>query len=196
MSEPVLALEVLYENVRARLGEEQPGTVVAFGWRERAKQVNQGTGRANRVIFEPGDAGKAGGYSGAKRPGRNPRPLGTLTETCTVYCWACDAESAEAANQELAQWRAARMLHDAVYRAIQLALRTKAEANLNVKFDAPEWVLTNVERPFGAEMKFRLTLDAMIPDEAYEERDDVQYSEGAFLNEELDGTTVTEGEVP
>lgn len=185
MGEPVLALEVLYENVRARLAEEQPQTMVVFGWREPGKQVNQGVGQANRVCFVPGAQLKGGSYTGSRAPGRNPRPLGTFLELCTVRCWAFDGAEA---NNELAQWRAARLLHDAVYRAIQLAMRSAGIENLSMKeaFSDPQWLRPQTERTFGAELEFTLTVESMIPDEAYEERAGVQASIGAFFGETQD----------
>lgn len=185
MADAVLALEVLYETVRARLAEEQPTTMVVFGWREPGKQVNQGVGQANRVCFVPGAELEGGKYAGARAPGRNPRPLGTLLELCTVRCWAFDGTDP---NSELAQWRAARLLHDAVYRAIQLAMRTAEIANLTVgeAFGKPRWVRPNTERAFGAELEFTLTVESMIPDEAYEERTGVQATIGAFVGETQD----------
>jgi hypothetical protein len=192
VAEPVLALEILYENVKARFAAEAPLTAVVFGWREPPKQVNQGATRANRIAFVPGADLAMGDYASARSPGRNPRPLGTLVESCTVYCWAADLTDA---NNELAQWRAARLLHDGAYRACQLALRTKAIANLlEAKFSKPEWIRPNLERTFGAELRFVLSLGSMIPDTPFDETGDldgpVRPGLGAYLDDEQDSTDI------
>lgn len=178
----VLALELVYEAVVARFDLEAPTVEIRFGAREVGKAINRGP--TARVVFEPGVDGKAGDYVRARAPGRNPRPLATLLETATVYCWAYDPT---APRDELAQYRAARLLHDGVIRAIEKAMRTAAIANLGAApFSDPEWVDPSIEHSSGAEIKFTLTLEAMIPDEAYEEVTIQQVGEGALLNDEVD----------
>lgn len=163
----VLALPVLYEDVKARALIESPGTSIQFGWKKPSQQLAQGTGRANRVCFVPGEGKSVGSFGPAKAPGRNGRPLRTLFESCTVYCWAVDATSATTLNDELAQYTAARLLSDAVVRWIELAMRKTSIKNLTAQpYSKPEWVVeANRERMFGAELKFVLTVEAMIPDE-------------------------------
>lgn len=189
-----LALLLLYDDVAARFAAEAPTIQCSFGWREPTKQINQGAGGAARVVFEPGVERKAGKYTGARRPGRNPRPLRTMLESCTVRCWAFDAS---APNDERAQYRAARLLHDATVRAIELSMRSKALANLNPEpFTDPKWVGDGVERQFGAELQFTLQLESIVPDTPYDERDQVQAGIGTFLNDEQDSTDLITGDPP
>src|SRR5678815_4371222 len=169
MADPTLALEVLYNDVVARFATEASDVKLVFGWRSPPNQLTQGIGRANRIAFVPGVDGKMGEYVGARAPGRDPRPLRTLLEQCTIYCWAFDGPDSATANNQLAQWRAARFLHDATIRAIELCLRKTSLANLpsssSVKpYSAAEWVLPDAERTFGAELRFVLTLESAITD--------------------------------
>ena len=154
-----LALEQVFNDVRARFASESPGVSVVFGWREPTKQLNQGTGTANRIVFEPGRDKKAGTYTKPRRPGQNPRPLKTLVEFATVYVWAYDSD---APNDEMLQWKACRLLHDSVIRAVELSARG-ANANLPVVYSDPEWLGPN-ERRHGAELRFTLQLESQIPD--------------------------------
>lgn len=165
MAADTLALEKLYLDIVARFTTEAPSVEILFGWREPAKQLNQGTGRANRVCIVPGIDGKAGSYDGAKRPGRNPRPLATFNESATVYVWAYDASGP---NDELKQWKACRLLHDAVIRALELSTRSETGANVQLEYSDPEW-LGPTERRFGAELRFVLDVESMIPDSPYTE---------------------------
>jgi hypothetical protein len=170
---------LLVDAVQERLSTSLPLVKVSFGWREPNKQVNQGTGGAARVVFVPGDgtnAQKAGEFRGARNAGMNPRPLATFVETLTVLCWAFDATDP---NNERHQYRAARLLTDAVVVAIQLAWRGEA-ANLpgvSVGLTDPEWVLKDVERRFGCELRFRVTVESLVLDtEDYAE----QLAKGLF----------------
>src|SRR5690606_1560659 len=90
---PPVSLAALYQDVRGYLAarEATAQTVVAFGDREVAKQINQGTGRANRVVVAPGDdGGNLGGYGPPAKIGRNPRHLWEWQLTARVYVWAYD----------------------------------------------------------------------------------------------------------
>lgn len=161
----VLALELVFEDVAARFAAEAPEVLITFGWRAPPNQLRQGVGRANRIAFVPGEEEKAGSYLGARAPGRNPRPLRTFVETCTVFCWAFDGATKELANSDLAQWRAARLLHDAAIRAIELAMRKTSIANLSrVPFTSPRWIMPDGERGFGAELAFVLSLESTVTD--------------------------------
>jgi hypothetical protein len=156
----VYALPFIFDAVKARFFTEKVGCALVFGRREKTKQTNQGTGRANRVVFEPSVDGKLGQYAPARSPGRNPRPLATMLEQCTVYVWAFDGD---APNNERRQYEAVHQLHDAVVRAIYRAGYGTFELS------DPEWVSPeNPERPFGAEWKFTLTVQSMIPDSAWQ----------------------------
>jgi len=164
----VLALPLLVERVETLFTADGTTANVVFGWREVAKQINQGTGRANRVVFEPGDSLALGDIGGANQPGRNPRPIATLSELSTVYVWAVDAT---APNDELKQYTAARLLFDAVVRAIHNCAAGHATlgARIGYRITKPRWVRDNPERTFGAEIAFTLAVDSMIPDEPWTE---------------------------
>lgn len=153
---------LIFDEVAALFTAESTTAALAFGNREIAKQMNQGPGRANRVIFAP--EGELGEYQSARAPGRNPRPLTTLIERATVYCHAVDTS---ALNDQRAQYTAARLLHDAVVRAILLASKKGAIADVPVKLSKPRWVGENVERQFGAEIAFTLDVMCSVPDQAY-----------------------------
>lgn len=164
----VLALPLLVERVTTLFAADGTTANVVFGWREVAKQINQGTGRANRVVFEPGDNLALGDIRGANQPGRNPRPIATLGELCTVYVWAFDSS---APSSEIVQYTAARLLFDAVVRAIHLSAvgHSTVAARIGYSISKPRWIRDNPERAFGAEIAFTLSVDAMIPDEPWTE---------------------------
>ncbi len=151
-----LALENLVDRIQARFTADGTTAAIAFGWKEPAKQVNQGPGRANRIVFVPGDPNGAIGEVGpAKYPGRNPRPLGTLGELVTVYVWAYDAT---APTNERSQYGAARRLFDAWYRAAYIAMRG------HFRLVSTKWVTGKTERPFGAEIEAVIAIESEIPD--------------------------------
>jgi hypothetical protein len=166
----LFALPQLYLDIKARFAADGLGASVVFGWREPTKRTNQGTGRALRVCIVPGVKGKAGQYAPARNPGRvlpdgPERSLRTFLELAEVYCWGCDNTSPALASDELAQYEAARRLHDAVVRAIYLSPNVGHGA---FKISDPSWVIENVnERRFGAELKFTLEVQALIPDQPY-----------------------------
>ncbi len=156
-----LALLVLYDAVASLFVEEQTSVNVVFGWREPPKTINQGDGTAARVCFIPGDAGNGLGADMPPRyPGRNPRPLATLEELFRVRVWAVDRA---APNDERAQYEAARLLFDAVRRALRLC----DPGGLKVR--SSSWVRGAPERMWGAEIELLCTVDAMIPDLPYQE---------------------------
>lgn len=163
----ILAVERVYEMVKERFAVEAPSVNVVFGWRKPAQQLTQSltTGRANRIVFVPGDDESAGEYLDARYPGKLSRALRTMLETCTVYVWASDRSTAQTAADPLAQWRACRLLLDATVRACDLALRELAGLHDQKPFSKAKWVLPNNEQPFGAELRFVLTLMSTVPDE-------------------------------
>ncbi len=121
MAEEVFALPLLFADVRDQLLHDNVTAAVVFGRREAAKQTNQGPGGGNRVVFAPGlPDGKAGTYEGAKlhRQGlavSKSKSLGTFREYATVRVWGVDIANP---NDEALQYKAARLLHDQVVRAI------------------------------------------------------------------------------
>lgn len=159
----VLALPLLFNAVRAQFVADDSDAVVVFGWKEVAKQINQGPGGANRIVFKPGDKSNKGGpVLAPDKPGRNPRPLYTLNELFDVYIWAVDAR---ALDDELAQVEAARLLHDQVLRALYLVTHTDGDKGLGpVAFGDWQWNKGPIERPFGAEIIQPCSIAAMVPD--------------------------------
>ncbi len=159
------ALRILFDSVKARFASEGPEANVVFGPREKAKQINQGPGRANRVVFSPGDpSGKMGKYGGAKLARvplaeRRTRSLSTFYELCTVYVWG---RNGDAANDEAEQYEAARLLHDYVVRAIYRSPVGHGSFTLS----GPTWIRKDTERTNGAELFFLLEIEARVPDEA------------------------------
>jgi len=158
----VLAVPVLFEAVKQIFTDEGVSTTLVFGRREPARQVNQGPGGANRIVFSPGADGKLGEYGPVVRPGRNPRSLGTLNDFVTVYCWGYDATQPQ---NDIAHYEAARLLHDVIFRALHIASHTTCKCN--IKLSDPVWVQDKIEKNFGYELKFTLTIPSTIPDEAY-----------------------------
>jgi len=159
-----LAVEHLFERIVAETLERVPPTApeteppirCVFGWREATRQTNAGPGGAARVVVQPGDpAGKLGSLEGAKSPGRNPLPIATLVELVTIYLWAVDRDD----RSELAQYRAARRLHDLV---VPIVIRTFRG---RWKLVAAEWVRPELERRFGAELRLVVAVEALVPDD-------------------------------
>lgn len=159
-----LALSKLVADVEAYFDAAAATTVFAFGWREPTKQTNQGPGRANRILFVPGDDSGEDADMGkdapARNPGRNPRPIGTLVESFTVYVWAYDGTAPE---NELKQYEAARFLYDA-WRA---AMYHAARGTFTIEKQA--WRTKSKERRLGAEIRALCTVQAMIPDTPWRE---------------------------
>jgi hypothetical protein len=162
-----LALEKLYNDVVAQFvadaaAETPAGTPPhqSFGWREPAKRgdaTTQAPQMRRRIAWVPGDdaSGDLGASAPARNPGRNPRPLATLAELVTVYIEAADLTAAE---NELAQYRAARFLYDAWLRAVYIAARGTFQIR------SQRWVDDRATRRFGATIRVVLALEAMVPD--------------------------------
>jgi len=149
-----LALLKLYDDVQARFDSDGTACTMAFGWRPPAQQQLT----AARITWTPGDAdGKIGEVGAPRRPGRDPRPLGTLHEFFTVEFFAFDP--AEPENERL-QYQAVRFLFDTWFRAVYLAAYGTFAIVEN------EWILTSKERRHGAALRVTATIDAMIPDAA------------------------------
>lgn len=151
-----MGLLTLVREVREVFAAEGVTANVVLGEREIAKQTNQGPGRANRVVFSPGDdSGNAGEYAAARNPGRNPRPVRTLVASCRVFVWAFDGS---APNDEERQYEAVWTLHDWTV----LAIHRKAHGTYQLA--SPRWVSKAVERTFGKELMFMLQLEVPILD--------------------------------
>lgn len=173
----ILALEQLFNDVTERF--EAEGTVVpnVFGWQSPKHRGAQ----QNRICWVPGDpSGAAGEVTGAMSPGGNPRSIGTLGETFTVYVEARDATDLE---NELKQWHAARLLFDAWFRAAYLSVRNL----LTVKSTA--WLADRTARRHGATLRAVCTVQSMIPDAAYTAAEDVEAVVVAELDDDDDEST-------
>lgn len=188
--------EAVFQDVKQLFADEGATASVIFGRREPTKQINQGTGRANRVVFVPGVAGKLGSYSAARNPNRNPRPLATLLENFTVYCWGYDGANP---RDELLQYKAVHLVHDQVIRAIYLSSRS---GHGTVEWTDPQVVNDEkVELRFGMEWQFTLTVQSMIPDTSWPETDPLHDPmQGVIANkmifpdqEVLDGVEIVTG---
>jgi len=146
-----LAIPHMFDAVAARFALEGTEVPMVFGWRTPAQRP----ATLPRIAWVPGDDGKVGTIAPVRQPGRNPRPLATLVELVTIYCEAADAS---AHTNERAQYIAARLLFDALYRAIYLAARgTFALVDLR-------WVDERKELRYGATLRALFSVEAMIPD--------------------------------
>lgn len=158
----VLAVPKLFDDVVARFALDAamqvPPTMPVpnvFGWREPARR-----GVSLRVVWVPGnDAnGDLGELGAARNPGRNPRPLATLDELVTVYLEAFSGATAAIAENERAQYQAARELFNAWWRAVYLAARG------TVALVSANWVIDKNERRFGATIRALVSVQAPVLD--------------------------------
>lgn len=158
------AFDIIYSGCKLQLIADGNTTPVLFGKRELAKRINKEVGVFRRVVFVPGDDKGAIGEYGPATKVRLPafqgnvatRTLYTLTEVFRVYCFAFDASAPE---DELAQYAAARYLHDQVVRALHLS------SHGNFTLDKPMIVPQPTERKFGCEIMITLNVIARIPDD-------------------------------
>ncbi len=165
-----MGIQTVVEAARAyingRSGYE--GTVVDYGRRKVTEQVNQGAGRANRVIFAPARQGGAYDKLFAREPGQplggganasgHGRPTTTLLLPYEVHCWAYDAS---APNDELAQDNAALKLANIAV----IALRTGAQGGHGaMKLGTAQFTQAPVERKFGSEFVFIYELPVRVED--------------------------------
>ncbi len=157
----------LVEGVSAYLAQNYVLAVVERGWKARAKQTNQGPGRANRVIFIPSKPdGSAGSFVnprqvGSRYVGEDPavpeysvRTLSDWNRALVVSIWAYDGDSP---NDEGAQCDAVDALNGWVQRAVQ------SVCGGNAVFGAAKFTVPG-ERAFGLELLVDLTFQFMIPD--------------------------------
>lgn len=149
-------LVALVSSVRSYFEQRNIVTSVSLGWREAAKQVNQGAGRANRVVFIPSDPGGRGGpLSAAHQPGARhfgndttARALYTWERNLVVSVWAVDADNP---NDEEAQIEAVEDLFEWTIRAVH------AFAFNNARWGETNWLVNPNERQFGRELRAALT---------------------------------------
>lgn len=149
----VLAVENLYNAVRESFAADQINAENVFGWRSPA----QYTSDLPRCAWVPGDDGGGLGELGAPRgPGQEPRSLANLAELFTVYLTAADPRDAE---NEQAQYHAARFLYEAWYRAMYRA----AHGTFRVR--SQRWVTDQtIERSYGATLRVVCEVQAPIVD--------------------------------
>ena len=139
-----MSLIQLYQHTKTELPKLGVTAEVVFGEREIGKQINQGPGRANRVVFAPGDEnGGLGGYQGPVKPGRNPRSLWDWMLLFRLYIWAYDGSKPE---DELVQWAALVELHDCVMEVIHPFVAAFYRLNAAKNIAKPG------ERRFGKEL--------------------------------------------
>jgi hypothetical protein len=144
--------------------------VVDVGWRKRDRQINQGPGGANRVVFTPSNDDGDGGSMGPVRfPGnRNVRdavdspPVATIRSLASwerlvlVSVWGVDSTDQQ---NESAQIEATETLLEWVVRAVHSAPGAFAAASFGkVKWTPPP------ERSFGLEARVELTFSQPIYD--------------------------------
>lgn len=137
---------------------------ILFGWRESYKQINQGAGGANRIVFTPGDdSGRDGPMVGVMRPGHRQvtapptdntsagqgaltRPLWDWQRVALVSVWAVDPAQPQndAANIEAVE----RLLEDVIQAVQAIAVGVAT-------WGAPIWT-TPIESQFGKEIRIPL----------------------------------------
>lgn len=151
------ALGAVFALVSAELLADGEGTAVVFGKREPAKNINQGSGRANRVIFEPVSGQQVGTFDAPRFPGGNPKAVSTFLTAATVYLWAVDSTHI---NDELAQYEAITALQERVVRALYHA------CDGAFLLGPIKDVASKTERVFGNEWAFTFTVREGIFDVA------------------------------
>jgi len=147
----IFPIEELLDDIEARFTAESTPATNHFGRREVTREGH------NRIVWVPGDdrSGDIGPLE-AGELGFCPRSLGTLKELFTVYVKAYDSAFAE---DEMAQYRACRLLFDAWWRAVYLSHGPRAV----VKRAA--WHTGDRERSRGAVIRALLQIEARLPDE-------------------------------
>lgn len=156
-------LVALVTDVRAYFVEHEVTAKVSLGWKERTKQINQGPGRANRVVFTPSDdSGRGGKIVAAKQPGNHPvknelgaieghvRPLRNWERIVVVSVWAVDATDAQSLQDEEKQIEATETLFEWVLRAVHQSV------HVNGQWGDVIWTTDPVEHLFGRELRVSL----------------------------------------
>lgn len=161
----ISGMTVLVTGVRAFFDARGEGTKVVFGYRERAKQINQGAASANRVIFLPGEpTGNGGKLAASPRDvGRREledddgnhvasiRPLASWERQFTISIWGVDTD---APRDELAQAAATEALFELTLRAVE---QTRGAGGPNVAWGGITWTVAK-ENTFGTELLVGLAL--------------------------------------
>jgi hypothetical protein len=159
-------LDALVTGMRSYLQAHEVTAVVAVGFRERAKQVGQGPGRANRIVLIPGDTSGRGGRlvpvrgAGPRDVMRGDERVATVRSIAdwdrmlTLSCWAYDGAKA---GEELAQIIACESLFEWSKRAID------SVGLANISWGEVRWTVPK-ERAFGQELLAALTFRHPIYD--------------------------------
>jgi hypothetical protein len=159
-------LEALVDDVGAFFKANSMTAVVAFGQKERTKQINQGPGTANRVVFIPhdeqGDGGELleEGSPGAWREIRDAagvlvgrvRQAGIWERVVGVSVWGYDPTT----DTERAHYAAV----EALLERTRAAIKWSQAGGGNARWDRTKtrWTVAPVELKHGAEVQvwFRL----------------------------------------
>lgn len=151
-------IEAAFSAVVERFSDEGIDAENRFGWREPARQKLA----QRRIVWIPGDT--VGGLGSVLAPKINVQPyrsLGTFAELFTVEIGAVDPDDPE---NELAQYRATRLLYDYWYRAVYHASGTPEILSMS-------WDTRRTERRRGALLRVVFALSANIPDESADPAD-------------------------
>lgn len=160
----------LVTGVKAYFAVVDPAVEVLCGYRQRAQQLNQGGGGANRVIFLPGDPNGAGGRIEQPRDvGRqelsdendvrvaNIRPLASWARQFSISIWGWDST---APRDELVQAGATEALFEQTLRALE---QVKGAGGPNVEWGGVTWTVAK-ENTLGSELLVSLLLTHPLMD--------------------------------
>ncbi len=146
-----LAVPKLYDDVVARFAAEGIDVPQFFGWNASAQQSLADA----RIVWIPGDpGGNLGRVGPAKYPSQDQ--LRTLFELVTIQILASDVTNI---TDERRQYTAARLLHDALIRAVHLA----AVGTYQITLDT--WMAGDTARRFGAGIQLVIEVQAPITDQ-------------------------------
>lgn len=153
-----VTVERLYELVRDAFAADEDIAAeakpsVVYGRQAVTKQVNQGGGRANRIVFLRGDeSGKDGLFTG---PSGKAFPFRIYTRVAVfqIRIWAHDPTPG-----------AGELEHHKVLEALveSVANKVRAEAMGRLRWKEAHHTITPVERVFGVEVTFLCELDEPV----------------------------------
>ena len=158
------AIVQLYTDVKAYFATlpAAPGTSVVFGFEERTKQINEGTGGANRVCIIPGKVpnGEDGLLEGTTIGGdqinadqsTQPRAIFGQQRIVTFSMWAADQTTVDYVQQQ----QLIEQLFEWVIQAVEQSSAGHANA---VWAAAPRYNRNPNERRFGLEYLAELELE-------------------------------------
>jgi hypothetical protein len=156
----------LVEGVRSYFTARGVTANVSLGWKQPTKQINQGPGRANRVVFIPSDPNGRGGKIGAvEQPGARTfggdtaaRALYTWERFLVVSVWAVDTTDP---HDEALQIEAVEDLFEQTVRAVH------AFAKNNGRWGDVTWTTSPAEHAFGRELRASLVFKHPLFDSEY-----------------------------